>query len=167
MAMIGIVGWRQVDLGPYLLTAALRETLGKHVQKVTYLSEDEKLRFDFTHFEAIPWETLWDIEEKVQSWIFSIRKYRRYNIRSKIHLFKVLNESEVSPGVRRIEAITNKLVWENFKETEKMVERIKSLDKKWRTGDKWEEGIREIMKWKEGEKIQEESQSVKKTLDFS
>lgn len=49
----------------HLLQAALRQALGDHVQQAGSYVDSERLRFDFTHFEAISLERLQDIERTV------------------------------------------------------------------------------------------------------
>ncbi|GAB6189860.1 alanine--tRNA ligase [Marinitoga arctica] len=49
----------------HLLHKALREILGEHVKQAGSLVTDEKLRFDFTHYESINDETIKKIEKLV------------------------------------------------------------------------------------------------------
>ncbi|MDR2377548.1 MAG: alanine--tRNA ligase [Puniceicoccales bacterium] len=150
----------------HLLQAALRKILGEHVQQAGSLVGDQKLRFDFAHFAAIPPETLEAIEETVQSWIFSNQKVHSYetdfdripegciaffresygekvrvvdiaglstelcggcHVRAlgEIGLFKILGESAISSGVRRIEAIAGTLAWQWARSRDKILEKLR------------------------------------------
>jgi alanyl-tRNA synthetase len=131
----------------HLLQAALRDILGDHVHQAGSLVTPERLRFDFTHFEAIGAERLQDIEREVNAFIRAdapvsitfmpiaearkagamalfgekyedvVRVVRVGDISIElcggchvkrtgvIGYCKILNESSVAAGVRRIEAV--------------------------------------------------------------
>lgn len=132
----------------HILQAVLRECLGTHVKQAGSLVTPQRLRFDFTHFEAVTEEQLRDIETKVNECIrrnaavtteqmtqdeaiqrgatalfgekyadqvrvvslgdFSMELCGGTHVGSagEIGLFKIVSESAVAAGVRRIEAVS-------------------------------------------------------------
>jgi alanyl-tRNA synthetase len=155
--------------GTHLLHAALRQVLGTHVgQAGSYVGPD-RLRFDFTHFEAIKPEQLKRIETLVNQKIlnnielskqemsfdeakkkgamaFFSEKYgdrvrvidvpgfsielcggTHVNRTGDIGLFKILSESSVASGVRRIEAVTGEGSIAKVNQEEETIKEIASL----------------------------------------
>jgi len=55
----------------HLLQAALRQVLGEHVKQSGSLVNNERLRFDFTHFSAMTQEELERVEDLVNSYIMN------------------------------------------------------------------------------------------------
>ncbi len=134
----------------HLLQAALREVLGTHVEQAGQLVDDDKMRFDFTHFQALSPAELRRVEEIIDDKILeglpvdvrvmpiaearemgamalfgekygdtvrvvSIGDFSRefcggthVDNTAKLGLFKILSESSVAAGVRRIEAVTGR-----------------------------------------------------------
>ena len=54
----------------HLLQAALKEVVGSHINQAGSYVDDNRLRFDFTHFEKISNEQIKAVEEKVNNVIF-------------------------------------------------------------------------------------------------
>lgn len=132
----------------HLLHSALRQTLGNHVIQRGSLVAEDKLRFDFSHFEPLNKEQLIKVENLVNQWILDNeeakaqtmfieqakelgalalfgekydKEVRVLNMGSHsielcggthchrtgdIGLFRIVNESALAQGIRRIEAVT-------------------------------------------------------------
>ncbi len=132
----------------HLLQAALRKTLGSHVEQAGQLVNEKTVRFDFSHFSALGSDELKTVEDEVNSIILSaesvtmtempieeakktgamalfgekygdvvrVVKTGDYSTElcggthvsntGKLGLFKIITETSVAAGVRRIEAVT-------------------------------------------------------------
>jgi alanyl-tRNA synthetase len=60
----------------HLLHAALRERLGTHVRQAGSAVRPDKLRFDFTHGQALSAEDIAVVEERVNEWVKASRPVR-------------------------------------------------------------------------------------------
>ncbi len=132
----------------HLLQQALREVLGTHIHQAGSYVDDERMRFDFTHFSAVTQDELVKIENLINEKIFESlpvtvtettqdeakkmgalalfgEKYgdvvrvvdasgwsvefcggTHVENTSNIGCYKILSESSVAAGIRRIEATT-------------------------------------------------------------
>ena len=139
---------RRAHSTTHLLDAALKKVLGEHVHQAGSLVEPDRLRFDFTHFEAITPEQLAQVDKLVNDAILEgipvvtevlpieeakkkgavamfgekysdvVRVVEMGGVSmefcggthadntAKLGLFRILSESSVASGVRRIEAVT-------------------------------------------------------------
>lgn len=144
----------------HLMQRALREVLGTHVQQKGSYQDDERTRFDFSHFEAMTADELAKVEKMVNEKIaenisvetnvmtmgeakntgamalfdekygdtvrvvsmgdFSKEFCGGTHVKNTgdIAAFKILSESGVAAGVRRIEALTGENVLAHYKKIE-------------------------------------------------
>jgi alanyl-tRNA synthetase len=153
----------------HLLHAALRKVLGTHVQQKGSLVAPDRLRFDFSHFQAITADELHQIERLVNAEIRKnapaetnemnydaavaagaialfgekyekdVRVLRMGDFSMElcggthvgragdIGIFKILSESGVAAGVRRIEAITAEGALDYLEHTDQLVKEVAGL----------------------------------------
>ena len=150
----------------HLLHRALKDVLGNHVNQAGSLVMPDRMRFDFSHFEAMSIEEIEEVEKIVNEKIFeglpvetkltnlneakemgaiglfedkyheevrvlSMGDYSRelcggthVSNTSEISMFKILSESGISNGIRRIEAITGPAVLKYLNELKNEQEEI-------------------------------------------
>ncbi len=153
----------------HLLHAALRKTLGSHVQQKGSLVAPDRLRFDFSHFQPVTDAELTAIERLVNAQIrlnapaetrlmgyesavaegamalfgekyekdvrvlrigdFSMELCGGTHVQraGDIGLFKILGESGVASGVRRIEAITGEAAVEYVEQSDTLLREVAHL----------------------------------------
>jgi alanyl-tRNA synthetase len=152
----------------HLLHAALRKVLGEHVMQKGSLVDDEKLRFDFSHFEAVTAEELQQVERMVNA---EIRRNHERNTQllpidvakkqgamalfgekyddevrvvtlgdasielcggvhvdrtGDIGLIKIVSESGIAAGVRRIEAVSGQAAIDYIEQQSNLLNDISS-----------------------------------------
>ncbi|MFL0811461.1 MAG: alanine--tRNA ligase [Agarilytica sp.] len=151
----------------HLLHAALRQVLGDHVTQKGSLVDSEKLRFDFSHFEAVTAEQIAQISTMVNHYIrlntevttdvcdmdsakekgammlfgekygdevrvlsmgdgFSVELCGGTHVKrtGDIGLLKVVSESGIAAGVRRIEAVTGAAALNAYSNSEQQLQNI-------------------------------------------
>ncbi len=153
----------------HLLHAALREVLGKHVQQKGSLVAPDRLRFDFSHTQAVTADELRRIERRVNEAVrenapvetrvmafdaavaagamalfgekyasdvrvlsigdFSVELCGGTHVgrAGDIGLFKIISESGVAAGVRRIEAVTGEAAYDWIVGTEQILRDLAAL----------------------------------------
>jgi alanyl-tRNA synthetase len=94
----------------HLLHAAMKEILGDHVKQAGSLVRQDRLRFDFTHFSPVTPDEIRAIEQLVNDEIRKNSSIETAHTRATgdIGLFKIISETGIAAGVRRIEAVTGK-----------------------------------------------------------
>ena len=152
----------------HLLHKALKEVVGEHINQAGSLVNENRLRFDFNHFEGVTAEQIKEIEKIVNRVIYeghrvnvetmsiedakqigavalfgekydsvvrvvSVEGYStelcggtHVHNSSDIGMFKILSESGIASGVRRIEAITGENVYKYLLEKEELLTEVKS-----------------------------------------
>lgn len=186
----------------HLLQKALRMVLGTHVEQSGSSVNENRLRFDFTHFSALTAEEIKKVEEIVNDSIMSCLPVKAENMPIEearktgaaalfgekygdivrvvsmgefskefcggthvdntgvITAFKIISETGVSAGVRRIEARTSKGLLKYYDELEQDVKDIAKLVKS--TPDKLEEKITHLLA--ENKALHSEVESLKSKL---
>ena len=186
----------------HLLQKALRTVLGTHVEQAGSNVNEDRLRFDFSHFSAMTAEELQKVEDMVNEQIAAglsvkvenlpIEEARKtgaqalfgekygdvvrvvnmgdYSIEfcggthvkntNEIMAFKILSESGVAAGVRRIEALTSKGLIRYYDNLEKKLNEAAKVLKA--TPDNLSEKIAHLMA--ENKTLHSEVESLKSKL---
>ena len=186
----------------HLLHAALREVLGKHVQQKGSLVAPDRLRFDFSHTQALSADELRRIEERVNAAIrhnapaetrvmaldeavaagamslfgekyesdvrvlsigdFSMELCGGTHVEraGDIGLFKIISESGVAAGVRRIEAVTGQTAYEWVLRTDQVLRDIAGMLRGSR--EDVDEKVRELVE--RARRLEKEVQQLKSKL---
>lgn len=153
----------------HLLHKALKMVLGNHAAQAGSLVDDQKLRFDFNHFEGMTIEEIQKVEDIVNEEIFASLNVKQefmdiesakkkgataqfdekygdkvrvvsmgdfsmelcggthVNNTAEILSFKIISESGVASGIRRIEGITGRAVRKHINEKELKLKAITDI----------------------------------------
>lgn len=153
----------------HLLNAALREFVSSTVRQAGSLVAPDRLRFDFTHYEAVSAADLESIEHRVNQWIMDNTPVQTYSMAYKdvpesgiiavfdekygdevrvvdiggysrelcggthvgatgqLGFFRIVNESSVAAGIRRIEAVCG---WPAYEWTQREHGLVRSLSQR-------------------------------------
>jgi alanyl-tRNA synthetase len=186
----------------HLLHAALRKVLGTHVEQKGSLVAADRLRFDFSHTQALSPEELRRIEELVNSAIrdnapvetkvmaldeavaagamslfgekyesdvrvlsigdFSMELCGGTHVErtGDIGLFKILSESGVAAGVRRVEAVTGQTAYQWVVHTDQVLRDIAAMLRGSR--EDVDEKVRELVE--RSRRLEKEVQQLKSKL---
>jgi alanyl-tRNA synthetase len=186
----------------HLLHAALRKVLGEHVEQKGSLVADDRLRFDFSHTQALQPQELRQVEELVNAAIrnnsavetrvmalddavaagamslfgekyesdvrvlsigdFSMELCGGTHVQRSgdIGLFKILSESGVAAGVRRVEAVTGQMAYAWVVNTERVLRDIADMLRGSR--DDVDEKVRELVE--RSRRLEKEVQQLKSKL---
>jgi alanyl-tRNA synthetase len=186
----------------HLLHAALRKVLGTHVEQKGSLVAADRLRFDFSHTQALSPEELRQVEELVNSAIrnnapvetrvmaldeavaagamslfgekyesdvrvlsigdFSMELCGGTHVEraGDIGLLKILSESGVAAGVRRVEAVTGKTAFEWVVHTDQVLRDIAAMLRGSR--EDVDEKVRELVE--RSRRLEKEVQQLKSKL---
>jgi alanyl-tRNA synthetase len=186
----------------HLLHAALRKVLGPHVEQKGSLVAADRLRFDFSHTQALSPQELQRVEELVNSAIrdnapvetrvmaldeavaagamslfgekyesdvrvlsigdFSMELCGGTHVKraGDIGFFKILSESGVAAGVRRVEAVTGKTAYEWVVHTDQVLRDIAAMLRGSR--EDVDEKVRELVE--RSRRLEKEVQHLKSKL---
>jgi alanyl-tRNA synthetase len=186
----------------HLLHAALREVLGKHVQQKGSLVAPDRLRFDFSHGQALTQQEIRRIEELVNVAIrrndsaetrvmalddavaagamslfgekyesdvrvlsfgdFSMELCGGTHVErtGDIGLFKIISESGVAAGIRRVEALTGQAAYEWIVRVDQVLRDVATLLRGSR--EDVDEKVRELIE--RSKRLEKEVQQLKSKL---
>ncbi len=186
----------------HLLQKALKTVLGNHIEQAGSNVNDERLRFDFTHFSALTTEEIQKVEELVneqisnslvvEAMLLPIEEARKTGAAAlfgekygdivrvikmgdfssefcggthisntgNISAFKILSETGVAAGVRRIEALTSEGLMNYYSNLEKKLNASAKIVKS--TPEKLEDKLTALIN--EVKSLQSENESLKSKM---